>query len=82
MSTEEAAFQAIKKVFLTTLVLQHFDPDKECTVKTNISDYVSAIVFSQLNYKSVLRPVAFMLCQHLPAECNYRIYNKKLLAII
>ena len=82
MVTEESAFQAIKKAFSTASVLQHFDPDKECTVEIDASDYVFAAVLSQPNHEDTLRLVAFMSCQHLPAECNYKIYDKELMAIV
>ena len=82
MATEKSAFQAIKKVFSIVPVLQHFDSDKECTVKADASDYVSAAVFSQPNHEGILRPVAFMSCQHFLAECNNEIYDKKLMAIV
>ena len=80
--TEESAFQVIKKTFSTASVPQHFDLDKECTVETDASDYVFAAVLSQPDHEGTLRPVAFMPCQHLPAECNYEIYDKELMAII
>ena len=70
-SIEETAFQAIKKAFSSAPVLLHFDPDKECTVETDASDYVSGAVFFLQDYEGILRPVAFMSCQHLPAACNY-----------
>src|SRR5436853_46895 len=46
------------------------------------SDYVSAGVLSQPDDKCVLRPVAFFSKRHSPAECNYEIYDKELLAIV
>ena len=82
MPYEEATFQAIKKAVSTALVLQYFDPNKECTMETSASDYISAAVLSQLDYESALQPVASMSCQYLPAECNYKIYDKKLLTIV
>ena len=81
-ATEESAFQVITKAFSTAPVLQHFDPDKECTVETDAFDYVSAAVLSQPDHEGTLRLVAFMSCQHLPAKCNYEIYDKKLIAIV
>ena len=79
---EKTAFQAIKKAFSSAPVLLHFDPDKECTVETNVSNYVSGAVFSQPDHEVILCPVAFMSCWHLPAECNYKIYDKDLMAIV
>ncbi|KAH0609702.1 uncharacterized protein H6S33_012248 [Morchella sextelata] len=58
----QTAFNALKEAFTTAPILTHFDPEKEITVETDASDYVSA--------------------GHSPAECNYEIYDKELLAII
>ena len=79
---EEMAFQAIKKVFSSAPVLLHFDPDKECTMETDASDYVSRAVFPQPDHEGILHPMAFMSYQHLSAECNYTIYDKELMAIV
>ena len=79
---EEAAFQALKKAFTTAPILQHFDPDKETWVETDASDYVVAGILSQVSEDGVLRPVAFMSKRMSPAECNYEIYDKELLAIV
>jgi hypothetical protein len=37
---------------------------------------------SQYNDDGVLRPVIYISKKNTPAECNYEIYDKKLLAII
>jgi hypothetical protein len=38
----QAAFNAQKEAFTTAPILTHFDPEKEITVGTDASDYVSA----------------------------------------
>jgi hypothetical protein len=43
----QAAFNALKEAFTTAPILTHFDPEKEITVETDESDYVSAGVLSQ-----------------------------------
>ena len=63
-------------------ILIHFDPSKECHVETDLSDYVSAGVLSQEDDNGILHPVAYFSRRMVPAECNYEIYNKELLAII
>jgi hypothetical protein len=77
----EAAFEALKKAFSTAPILAHFDPDKETWVETDSSDFVTAGVLSQI-HDGVLRPVAFFSKKMTPAETNYMIYDKELLAII
>ena len=39
-------------------------------------------VLSQYNNDSKLRPVAFFSVKYFVLECNYKIYNKELLAIV
>ena len=51
-------------------------------METDAFDYVSAAVLFQLDHEGILKPVAFMSCQHLLAECKYEIYDKKLMAIV
>ena len=79
---EQHTFESIKKAFSTAPILQHFDPEKECVVETDASDYISGAVLSQPDHEGVLHPVAFLSHHHLPAECNYEIYDKELLAIV
>jgi len=43
---------------------------------------VSAGVLSQRDHEGVLHLMAYCSKKHSPAECNYDIYNKELMAII
>lgn len=81
-SKKQDTFQVIKQAFISAPVLQHFDPDKECIVETDASDYVSGAILLQPHHKGALHPVAYMSKRHLLAECNYEIYDKELLAIV
>ena len=51
-------------------------------IKANLSNYVTGGILSQYNKDRVLYPIAYFLKRLNPAECNYEIYNKELLAII
>ena len=79
---EQKAFETLKHAFTTAPILAHFNPDLETWVESDASDYVIAAVLSQKHSDGTLRPVAFMSKKMSLAECNYEIYNKKLLAII
>ena len=79
---EEIAFQAIKKAFSSAPVLLHFDLDKQCTVETDASNYISGAILSQPDYEGILRPVAFMSCWHLSTKYNYKIDGKELMVIV
>jgi hypothetical protein len=51
-------------------------------VETDASDYMSTGVLSQYDDEGILHPVAFFSKKHSPAECNYEIYDKELMAIV
>ena len=51
-------------------------------MEMDASDYVSAGVISQYDANGIVHPVAFFSKKHSPAECNYEIYDKELMAII
>jgi hypothetical protein len=69
-------------MFTSTPILARFDPDRDVIVETDASDYVSAGVLSQYDDEGILHPVAFFSKKHSPAECNYEIYDKELMAIV
>jgi hypothetical protein len=75
-------FDTLKTTFTSAPLLAHFDPDWDVIVETDASDYVSAGVLSQYNDDNVLHPMAYVSKKHSPAECNYEIYDKELMAIV
>jgi hypothetical protein len=76
------SFTALKQAFTMAPILRHFDHDREVIVETDTSDYISAGILSQYDDQGVLHPVTFFSRKHSPAECNYEIYDKELIAII
>jgi hypothetical protein len=77
----DLAFQKLKEAFDPTIMLCHFDPTKPTWLETDASDWVVAGVLSQM-HDGILKPVAFYSKKMSPAECNYEIYDKELLAIV
>ena len=75
-------FQDLKDRVVEAPVLAHFDPKLQCWLETDSSDYVSGGILSQMGEDDELHPVAFFSKNMSPAECNYEIYDKELLAII
>ncbi len=63
-------------------ILRHFDQTREAILETDSFDYVNDGVLSQYDDEGVLHPVAFYSKNMSSAECNYEIYDKKLLTII
>ncbi|KAH0604570.1 uncharacterized protein H6S33_006947 [Morchella sextelata] len=76
------AFNQLKETFTTAPILKHFDPERACILETDASDFVAAAVLSQKDDQGILHPVAFYSHKMRPAECNYDIYDKELLAIV
>ena len=76
------AFDDLKAMFCAEPILALFDPELDCIIETDASDHVSAGVLSQRDHNKVLQPVAYFSKKHSPAECNYEIYDKELLAVI
>ena len=79
--TEERLFQKLKEECLKESVLKMFDPKKSDRMETDASDLAIDACFSQ-EYKDMWHPVAYYSRKLSPAEQNYDIYNKKLLAIV
>ena len=79
---QQKAFDDLKIAFTTAPILFHFDPNKQAVVEIDVSDYVTAGIFFQYDDDGQLRPVVYFFCKMSPAECNYEIYDKKLLTII
>jgi hypothetical protein len=82
LEDQQNAFEEMVLKFTTAPILRHFNHNREVVIETDASDYVSAEVFSQRDDEGVLHPVAFFSKKHSPAECNYDIYDKELMAII
>jgi len=76
------AFNDLKKQVSSISVLQHFDSKRQIILKINASDYVKDEILSQYNDEDVFHSVAFYSKSMILAECNYHIYDKKLLIII
>lgn len=79
---QNAAFEKLKDAMIAAPILKHFDPKRQAILETDASDYVTGGVLSQRDDEGVIHPVAFFSKNMLPAECNYHIYDKELLAII
>ena len=76
------AFEELKLRLTSAPLLRHYQPEYECMIETDASDGVIAGVFSQLHPDSVWYPVAYFSKSMAPAECNYEIHDKEMLAIV
>jgi len=76
------AFDDLKKQVSSISVLRHFNSKRQTILEINASDYVKDEILSQYDDEKVLHSVAFYSKSMILAECNYHIYDKKLLVII
>src|SRR6201999_3545661 len=78
----QEAFTGLKKAFTSAPILAHFHPDCQIIVETDASNYAVAAILSQVDPNDKLvHPVAYYSRSMSPAELNYEIYDKELLAI-
>lgn len=76
------AFVELKELFITAPILAHFEEGRETVVETDASGWATGAVLSQVQDDGVLRPCAYLSQKMNPAEANYEIHDKELLAII
>jgi hypothetical protein len=63
-------------------VLTQFDPNYDVIIETDTSDYISAGVLSQYDHDGILHLVTYFSKKYFLAECNYKIYDKEIMAIV
>jgi hypothetical protein len=78
----ERAFTEPKQRFTSASILAHFDPARQVIVETDASDFALGAVLSQRDDENRLHPVAFHSRKFSPAEINYEIHDKELLAVV
>ena len=75
-------FKKLKDWLIFSLILYHYNPDLKLILEIDTSDRVIAKILSQLYLDGEWYPITFFLKIIDPAECNYKVHNKKILAII
>jgi hypothetical protein len=76
------AFELLKRTVIETSILTHFDLKKQIYIKSNSFDFVFAEVFFQMRKNDEFHLVTFFSRNLVLIECNYEIYDKKLLTIV
>ncbi|KAL5596445.1 uncharacterized protein BROUX77_007129 [Berkeleyomyces rouxiae] len=79
---EERAFETLKNLFITAPVLAMWDEDRTTVVECDCSGWALGGTLSQVDDDGKLRPVAFFSKKLSPAEVNYEIHDKELLAVV
>ena len=78
----QQAFDNLKTRFTSEPVLVMPDQMKPFQIKCDASKYASGAVLTQLDSNGDRHPCAFISKMFSPAERNYEIYDRELLAII
>src|ERR1700709_2580866 len=78
----EDAFLALKKCFLSEPVLQNPDPDRQFAIATDASLVASGGILLQTDGNGKYHPCGYLSQSFNPAERNYQIYDRELLAIL
>ncbi|KAF9800977.1 hypothetical protein IEO21_10244 [Rhodonia placenta] len=79
---EQHTFNELKQLFATTPVLVLYDPNRETRIEVDASGYATGGVLMQKQDNSKWHPIAFRSHAMDPAQRNYEIYDKEMLAII
>ena len=78
----EQAFQELKRLFTTAPILVHPDPSRQFIVEVDASDSgVGAVLSQRSPADQKLHPCAFYSRRLAPAERNYSIGDRELLAV-
>lgn len=79
---QEASFKQLKEQFDKGPVLLHPDPEKQFHVECDASGFAIGGELSQIGEDGRRHPVAFYSKSMQPAERNYDIHDRELLAIV
>ena len=78
----QQSFDGLKKLFLSRPVLHLSDFTKPFAIATDASKYASGAILLQTDSNGDWHPCSYLSQSFIPAERNYDIYNRELLAII
>ena len=81
-SLQQWTFESLKSAFFSGPVLFIYDITWPFSVMTDASLFTAGAVLFQADTNGNLHPCAYFSRTFLSAECNYVIYNHKLLAVI
>ncbi|QRW17323.1 Retrotransposable element Tf2 protein [Rhizoctonia solani] len=81
-SAEQQSFDGLKKCLTSAPLLLQPDTTRQFYVECNALDYATGAILSQRNSEGKLAPVAYLSKSLSPAEKNYNIFDKELLAVI
>ncbi|KAJ8475477.1 hypothetical protein ONZ51_g6534 [Trametes cubensis] len=78
----QKAFDTLKKRFTEEPILQIPDPEKPFQIECDASKVATGAVLRQQGEGGLWHPCAYLSKSFTPAERNYQIYDRELLAIV
>ena len=78
----EESFKQLKQLFGQGTIVATFSYDEPIIMETDASDYALGARLTQPGLDGKHRPVAFWSRKIIPAELNYDVHDKELLAIV
>ena len=78
----QKAFDTLKKRFTEEPILQIPDPEKPFQIECDASKVATGAVLRQQGEDGLWHPCAYLSKSFTPAERNYQIYDRELLAIV
>jgi hypothetical protein len=78
---QQSAFDQLKELFISSPVIHTFERERETVLETDASDFALGAVLSQVS-NGKLYPIAYHSRSFVPAEQNYEVHDKELLAIV
>ena len=79
---QQKAFEHVKTKLTNAPILVQHNPAKQTTIETDASDYAIGMRMTQPDENGKPKPVAFHSRKMVPAELNYDIHDKEMLAIV
>ncbi len=78
----QITFNIFKKVFTFKIILHHYNSDHKIVIEINVLNYIFKDILFQYDENEILHSIAYFSKKHNSVECNYEIYNKKLMIIV
>jgi predicted aspartyl protease len=78
----QSSFETLKELLIHAPILISFDPERETRLEADSSGFAVGGCLQQKDGHGRWRPVAFYFHKSLPAEINYPIHDKELLAVV
>lgn len=79
---QQKAFDSLREAFITAPILALWDPARPTRVEVDASGFATGGALMQQGEDGLWHPIAFRSASMDPAERNYEIYDRELLAII